>query len=127
MQSLPEKPYVYFYSSRWSFNYETRQYLAPDVDGEDRSREFGRVQGFGPAGGLDRSLDSLVMLLPPYTEALADVRRLYPGGQEVIRRDGDQVLFIAYHLPAVGQAGAAAPRPESRGIPNVALSHTGSP
>ncbi|MPZ47847.1 MAG: hypothetical protein GEU75_00755 [Dehalococcoidia bacterium] len=106
VESLPGEPYVYFYSQRWSFNYETRQYLAPDAQGEDRSREFGRRQGFE---GIARSRDAVVLLLPPYTEAFEELRQLYPGGEALTRRDGDEVLFIAYQLPALTAPPAPAP------------------
>jgi 4-amino-4-deoxy-L-arabinose transferase-like glycosyltransferase len=97
IEALPEPAYVYFYSQRWSFFYETRQYLAQDAVGEDSSREFGRRQGYE----IDRSRPSLIMLLPPYTDTIDDVRRLYPDGSSFTNRDGDETLFIAYHLPAV--------------------------
>ncbi|MDP2953637.1 MAG: glycosyltransferase family 39 protein, partial [Chloroflexota bacterium] len=34
---FPKDTFVYFYSSRWSFDYDVRQFLAPEVKGEDRS------------------------------------------------------------------------------------------
>ena len=40
IDGLPPGTYVYFFSDRWSFDYETRRFLAPDATGEDRSREF---------------------------------------------------------------------------------------
>ena len=95
-QSLPGRPYVYFYSSRWSFDYETRQYLAPDLEGEDRSREFGRRQDYG----IDSSRDALFLLLPSYFGDLALLRRYYSGGEAYVAQDGDEVLFIAYLVRA---------------------------
>jgi 4-amino-4-deoxy-L-arabinose transferase-like glycosyltransferase len=116
INDLPQRPYVYFYSQRWSFNYETRQFLAPEVQGEDRSREFGRQQGFV----IDRSRESVLMLLPPYDAAISEVQRLYPDGHVLIQRDGNETLFIAYHLPTLtgasadpvlpGDSGASLPR-----------------
>ena len=46
IEQQPNRPYVYFFSGRWSYNYETRRYLAPDVAGEDRSTQFGRFDLF---------------------------------------------------------------------------------
>lgn len=104
-RSLPERPYVYFYSARWSFNYETRQYLAPGLAGEDRSREFGRRQDLD----IDRSRDALVLLLPPYIDLAAAVRQRYPGGREFVLRDGEVTLFFAYLVPRLG---ATLPSPQ---------------
>ena len=94
----PDDPYVYFAAGRWTINYETRQYLAPDLRGEDRSKEFGRVQGFE---NIDRSRNSLILLLPPYTDQIDAVKALYPGGREHLEKYSDETLFIAYHVPAI--------------------------
>ncbi len=40
MKTLPPDAYVYFYSERHPLSLETRTYLAPGIDGEDRSAEF---------------------------------------------------------------------------------------
>ena len=40
MRALPPDTFVLFYSERASINLETRQFLAPDVQGVDRSAEF---------------------------------------------------------------------------------------
>ena len=96
LDTLDTEPYVYFYSSRWRFDYETRQYLAPGFEGEDRSQRFGRRQD----DVIDRSRDSVFILLDPYLDRLEGIKRLYPGGTEYVGRDGDDVFFIAYHVPA---------------------------
>ncbi|MEX2599029.1 MAG: hypothetical protein WD533_05160, partial [Dehalococcoidia bacterium] len=41
LQETDGQPTVYFYSSRWSYDYPTRQFLLPDTPGVDRSEEFG--------------------------------------------------------------------------------------
>jgi 4-amino-4-deoxy-L-arabinose transferase-like glycosyltransferase len=94
---LPDQPYVYFLSHRWSFNYETRQYLAPGAAGEDRSQEFGLRQDLA----IDRSRPSLILLLPPYTAYIDHVRAFYPDGYSYSWMQGSEPLFIAYHVPAV--------------------------
>ncbi len=111
MRHLEQKPYVYFYSARWSFNYETRQYLAPGIEGEDRSQEFSPSHTVS-LGGIDRSRDTLLLFLPPYQDEVPEALALYPGGRFVQAIDSDgAVLFAAYHLPPVG---VSAPPPGTR-------------
>jgi hypothetical protein len=98
LADLDDEPYVYFYSGRWRFDYETRQFLAPGFEGEDRSRRFGRRQDDVIT---DRSRDSMFLLLDPYLDRIENIKRLYPGGEEYTYRDGNQVLFIAYRVPAL--------------------------
>ena len=108
---LPEGTAVYFYSGRWSFNYETRQYLAPDAQGEDRSEEFGAY-----SLAADRSRDVAFVFLEPYTDRLQEVRALYPGGEVTESRDGDEVNFVAYYLPRDPDA-APPPEPSPTPVP----------
>jgi len=90
----PGNPYVYFFSGRWSYNYETRRYLAADVPGEDRSTQFGRFDL-----NFDRSRDSLVLLLPPYYEVVDQLKTLYPGVVPVTVSHQGETLFIAMTIP----------------------------
>lgn len=96
MRGLPGEPFVYFYSGRWAFNYETRQFLASDVPGEDRSEEFGTFS-------LEPNRQGAVayVFLNPYLEQADEVARLYSGGAltESVGNDG-AVLFRAYYLPS---------------------------
>lgn len=90
-----DRPYVYFYSARWSYNYETRRFLARDIPGEDRSREFGR---FSLERGPQRP-NVVYLFMPPYLEQVGQVRQMYPGGTYTERRDEKgRVLFAAYYL-----------------------------
>ena len=90
--------YVYFYSGRWSYNYETRRFLLPDLPGEDRSHEFGQF-----TLERDESRPNVVyVLLPPYQEVLEELRALYPGGRHHELKDGDRFIFSAYHLEGGG-------------------------
>jgi hypothetical protein len=106
LHDVEPKPYVYFYSARWSYDYETRLFLLPDYQGEDRSKEFGKQV-------LDttRTDDGEVvyLFLPPYFEVLPQVVQQYPGGTLTEGRDGNGTLiFQAYLLPARTPATAAA-------------------
>ncbi len=40
MRALPREKPIYFYSSRWSVTYDTRKFLAPDLNARDASLEF---------------------------------------------------------------------------------------
>ena len=73
----PGQPRIYFLSERWSWRYEPRKILAPDLPGEDRSREFGR-HDLGHDDG-----DAVFVLLGRYREDLDALRRLHPGGRVV--------------------------------------------
>ena len=97
MAAQRDKPYVYFFSSRWGYNYETRRYLAPDLSGEDRSKEFSVAQETNLE--FDRTGPGLVILLPPYESYLEEIRGLYPGGEVHTGRRGERLLFVAYLLP----------------------------
>ncbi len=86
---------IYFYSGRWSYNYEVRSFLYPNTGGVDRSREFG-------AYSLDRDDPGPVtyVLLPPYQVDLDRLKALYPGGSSTLEYDKQGGLrFAVYHLP----------------------------
>ncbi len=94
LRSLPSGTYVYFYSERAPFALETRQYLAPDVRGEDRSKEFG---GSVSVPETPRR-PSVFILMGPYEALLPEIEKLYPGGERrTITRDG-KFEFTAYRL-----------------------------
>ena len=85
---------VYFYSGRWSYNYETRLFLYPQTPGVDRSREFGTFS-------LER-LDSgpvTYVLLPPYAQELGKIEEMYPDGTAAQEYDEQgRLRFAVYHL-----------------------------
>lgn len=95
MQQLPGDSYVYFMANRWSIDYEPRQFLAPEVVGEDRSDEFGR---FGL--DVDESLGKPVfVLVGDYRPVLDALQNTYPGGDVFTGSINGRPTFIAYHLP----------------------------
>ncbi len=96
---LPDGDLVYFYSDRWSFDYEVTRYLAAGRTGKDRSVGFG-VFSLEP----DPTLNVAYVFMDPYKERLSDVASRYPGGSEV---DGGEA-FVAYLLP---RSQAPAPTP----------------
>lgn len=87
------KPYVYWYSDRWGVQYETLQYLAPGLQGEDRSVAFGT---FSVPRGLQEG-PVVWAVTPPYQDVLTAAQALYPGGRlDEVRHDGQLVLGMYY-------------------------------
>ncbi len=91
-----EGRYVYYLSNRWSFNYEPRQFVAPEAQGEDRSLEFGRRVDLGVDLSKGRPL---FILEGTYREYLPALQQLYPGGTVDYEGDSAGPDFIAYSPP----------------------------
>ncbi len=92
MATLPANSYVYFYSERWSVKYETRQFLAPYIRGEDRSAEFGQF-GFDvdPTKG-----EPIFIFLGKYRPMYDAVRERYPQGTLLFGSAAGRPTFVAY-------------------------------
>jgi 4-amino-4-deoxy-L-arabinose transferase-like glycosyltransferase len=100
IDTLPGDPFVYLYSNRWGLDYETRQYLAPHMRGEDRSKEFAKAND--TTLQTDRKQDVVYMFLGLYIDQMDDVQRLYPDGQSFEKLSApNQEEFRAYYLPAL--------------------------
>jgi hypothetical protein len=100
MDDLPDGTHVYFYSDRWSLRYETVRFIAPDVEGEDRSREF-RDAASIPDGGrlrfdIDRGGIVAFVLLDAYLDEIEPIMQEHPGGTLVESTRDDVVIFRAY-------------------------------
>lgn len=94
MATLPADSHVYFYADRWSVNYETRRFLAPQVSVEDRSRQFGR---FGLDVDLSRGTP-VFLFLESYRGMEDEAQQRYPGGRLVRASLDGRPTFVAYHL-----------------------------
>ncbi|BCM88183.1 hypothetical protein IAD21_00010 [Abditibacteriota bacterium] len=95
LNRLPPDAHVYFYSARWSCDYETRRFLAPNVSIEDRSKEFGTFSFSSPKGRAK----PYFVLLGHYKSRLTELQRLYPHSHiqsGPLSVDG-QPTFIALH------------------------------
>lgn len=93
MRRLPANSRVYFASSAVSFNHEIRQFLAPDVNGIDRSLEF------GGDGGVEFDRDGtapVFVLLDAYEADLPRLQARYPLGRTVVAGPPADRAFIAY-------------------------------
>ncbi len=98
MRGLPDDAHVLFYSYRAPLSLETRLFLAPDVEGEDRSSEFSNWNG--SIEEIDRSRMNVFVLMEPYQGLLEQIEERYPGGRSwVFSRDGKFELS-AYELPS---------------------------
>lgn len=99
--TLPDDTLVYFYSDRWMFDYETRVFLAPGLDGINRSKEFRRGLPRRDAVDLTADTDRAVVFvfMEPDLDKLDQVVKLYSGGEVHEERRGGEVLFRAYYLP----------------------------
>ena len=97
MDGFGDDAYFYFYSARAPFRLETRQFLARDAQGEDRSREFSGADG--SIEGIDRSREAVFVLLEPYFDLLPAIEARYPGGTSVESRRDGKLEFLAYVLP----------------------------
>jgi 4-amino-4-deoxy-L-arabinose transferase-like glycosyltransferase len=103
ISGLPDDSYVYFYSNQWSFNHVTRKFIAPDAQGEDRSKQFGTYQFWvNPSRGTP-----VIMLLGHYKPDLARIRGLYPNGEIIAGGAGQNAPFIAYRINGFTTAGTA--------------------
>ncbi len=100
--SLPTGTIVYFFSGLWSFDYETRRFIAPDALGVDRSIEFRypsrAITGEPLDFGVKETGDVAIVLLAPYLEEIGGVEALYPGGTLTEETNGQDVLFRGYHV-----------------------------
>lgn len=110
LAALPGDPYVYFYSTRWTFDYVVRQYLAPDLEGEDRSGSWGSEFDLTPRH--DR--DIVYLFLGSFLDKSAEVERLYPGGEAIEFVDEhDTVVYRAYELPRTADVDRMFTEPDS--------------
>ncbi len=83
---------IYYFSGQRRFKYETIQFLYPDSNGVDRSREFGvfDLEKLDP-GPVTYLLEG------PYVEEIDKIMEMYPGG-ELIIDEGPEPLYVVYHL-----------------------------
>ena len=99
----PEDTYVYFSSARATMNHPSRRFIAPDVQGEDRSNEFGT----GFRLDVDQPGNILFLFMDAYLDQAPVVELLYPGGQRHTVVDSNGIpVFDSYFLERDGAAEA---------------------
>lgn len=85
---------IYFFSDRWSYNYETRKFLLPDVPGEDRSERFGKF-----SIEKDAAHKRVVyLIMSPYNRFIPQVQEKYPGGEYEELKEGNRLIYAAYYV-----------------------------
>jgi 4-amino-4-deoxy-L-arabinose transferase-like glycosyltransferase len=96
MASLPDGTQVLFRSSRWPAGYESRRFLAPDIQIEDRSREFGTdSMNLAATDG-----PQVFILMDIYREDINRLERRYPDGETTLFGPPGDPSFIAFSIPA---------------------------
>jgi len=101
MRDLPPDTLIYFYSGGATINLETRQFLAPDVHGVDRSSEFSPYHG--SIDNPDRTRPVAYVLLGKYLSLLPEIEQRFPGGRERIATRDGRTEFYAYELPPLAE------------------------
>ncbi|BCM88182.1 hypothetical protein IAD21_00009 [Abditibacteriota bacterium] len=93
LKTLPPNAHVYFYSDRWRSDYETRQFLVPNVLMEDRSEEFSKFS-FDITPGQGKPY---FVLLGDYKKRLTELQKRYPHSHVKVgpKTAEDQDSFIA--------------------------------
>ncbi len=101
LAGVPAGMRVYFFSERWSCNYETRRYLAPGIDCVDRSRRFGNLKS--RSGLLDFSAPSgkpaLLFLMGEHLRQLDILARRYPDAKRETGELNGEIIYAAVYLP----------------------------
>ena len=97
MRSLPRDRPIYFYSSRWSIHYDTRLFLAPDLNARDASAEF---RGDGPIPWPPPTANRAVwVLLDSYQARALELQLFAPNaklraGAPSIAADGKPAFLV---------------------------------
>ena len=79
MRALPREKPIYFYSSRWSVTYDTRKFLAPDLNARDASAEFSEShQLLWPPPAND---GAVWVFLDSYQARARELQTLFPNAK----------------------------------------------
>jgi 4-amino-4-deoxy-L-arabinose transferase-like glycosyltransferase len=124
LAGVPAGTRVYFFSERWSCQYETRRFLAPDVECVDRSRRFGKVTS--RSGLLDFSTSpsrpALIFLMGEHTRHFDRLVKRYPEARHVVEDVAGERVYAAVSLPEGVARGVGVPAARAdRGGPIVPL------
>jgi 4-amino-4-deoxy-L-arabinose transferase-like glycosyltransferase len=87
--------YVYFFSDFWSWNYETRRFLCPNIQGENVSKSFADYV-LNKEKDLENKQKSIYIILTPYEKYSTDWKKLYNGSWKEVRDIDGQIMFVSY-------------------------------
>ena len=79
MRSLPRDKPIYFYSSRWSITYDTRKFLAPDINARDGSLEFAEDHQLLWPPPAEKGV--VCIFLDSYQARASELRALFPNAK----------------------------------------------
>lgn len=124
LATVPRGTRVYFFSERWSCDYETRRFLAPAIDCVDRSRRFGKVTS--RSGLLDFSTSptqpALIFLMGEHIRHFDRLATRYPDAKHVAEELDGEKVYAAISLPeGVARAVGVPPARADRGGPIVSI------
>ncbi len=93
MQKYNPSTEFLFYSSRWSCNYETVRFIAPDITCYDRAHEFGTYS-------LQKSphKSTAFVLIGNYMSKIDEIKKMYPHGAEEEVYSSEQSVALIYYL-----------------------------
>lgn len=83
---------ILFFSDRWSCNYETIKYLYPNLNCQDKSKEFGTFSLKGI------SSKNIIVLMGDYIPYFNDFKYAFPKGKERIIYDDNKIISIVYEI-----------------------------
>jgi len=86
--------YVYFFSNFWSWDYETRRFLCPNIQGENGLKNFNSLV----LGEKSYKQKTIYILFPPYEPYLSTLKNLYNGSWEETRDKDGRLMFISYFV-----------------------------
>lgn len=97
LRSLPQPLYVYFYSSRWPYSYETLRFLTSNIPGEDLYKEFESYSLHNAANNMNTNV--VYIFLPEYLDSFYQIQHLYAGGVQKVFKDIDGTLLFTSYIP----------------------------
>jgi hypothetical protein len=95
MNNNYQNHYVYFFSDFWSWNYETRRFLCPNIQGENVSKSFADYV-LNKEKDLENKQKSIYIILTPYEKYSTDWKKLYNGSWKEVRDIDGQIMFVSY-------------------------------
>lgn len=97
MDEYSDEAFINFYSPRHPIGYESVTFLAPDIEGTDRSDQFSDQPGFELTPGVEGS--QLFVMVANYAAGVDFLALQYPEGEVVAQGLSGGVPYSAYLVP----------------------------